>query len=85
MHLKGCKAFYLERSSCMDDGKLLTLLNQRNELALEAVSNEYGGLCRSILSNILKDTRDIEECLTAYTCAFGAAYLPLSRAILRPI
>lgn len=65
MHLKGCKAFYLERSSCMDDGKLLTLLNQRNELALEAVSYEYGGLCRSILSNILKDTRDIEECLNS--------------------
>ena len=49
----------------MDDSALIALLNERNELALEAVSYEYGGLCRSILSNILKDRRDVEECMNS--------------------
>ncbi len=49
----------------MDDSRLIALLNQRNELALEAVSQKYGALCRGILNNVLRDRRDVEECLNS--------------------
>lgn len=49
----------------MDDRELIALLNQRNENAIHAVSQKYGGLCRSLISNILTDRRDAEECLNS--------------------
>lgn len=47
----------------MDDDALITMLFNRDENAVAELSNKYGMLCRSLLSNILKDKRDVEECL----------------------
>lgn len=49
----------------MDDDALITMLFNRDENAVAELSNKYGGLCRSLISNLLKDKRDIEECLNA--------------------
>ena len=49
----------------MDDRELIALLNQRNENAISAVSQKYGGLCRSLIAKILPDRRDVEECLNS--------------------
>lgn len=47
----------------MDDSALVSMLNQREEAAISFISQQYGGLCRSLLNNILSDDRDVEECL----------------------
>ena len=49
----------------MTDSELIALLNKRDESALTAVSERFGGLCRSLASNILSDRRDVEECLSS--------------------
>lgn len=49
----------------MDDREILILLNERNEEAVSAMTERYGGLCRSLIGNILRDERDIEECLNS--------------------
>ncbi len=48
----------------MDDGKILALLFARDEQALSFIAAKYGGLCSSIIANILKDKRDVEECIS---------------------
>lgn len=48
----------------MNDSEIITLFNSRDELALQAVDERFGGLCRSICSNILRDARDVEECVS---------------------
>ncbi|MBQ9250377.1 MAG: sigma-70 family RNA polymerase sigma factor [Oscillospiraceae bacterium] len=47
----------------MEDREIVTLFWQRDERALQAAADKYGGLCRSIARNILADTQDAEECL----------------------
>ena len=47
----------------MEDDALINMLFNRDENAVAELSAKYGGLCRSLLSNILKDKRDVEECL----------------------
>ena len=47
----------------MEDNALTAMLFNRDENAVAELSAKYGGLCRSLLSNILKDKRDVEECL----------------------
>ena len=49
----------------MNDGEILNLLNSRNENAVSALTERYGGLCRSLIGNILSDDRDIEECMNS--------------------
>ena len=49
----------------MTDSEIITLLNNRDEAAIEALSSRFGGLCRSIASNILADRRDVEECVSS--------------------
>ena len=46
----------------MEDLQILGLLFQRSESAITALQQKFGGLCRSIISNILPDNRDVEEC-----------------------
>ena len=46
----------------MEDLKIIELLLQRSELAVTVLQQKFGGLCRSIISNILPDSRDVEEC-----------------------
>ena len=49
----------------MNDSEITALLYDRDENAVSAVSSKYGGLCRSIMMNILADSRDVEECLNS--------------------
>ena len=46
----------------MEDLRIIGLLFQRSESAITEMQQKFGGLCRSIISNILPDTRDVEEC-----------------------
>ena len=46
----------------MEDLEIIGLLFQRSETAIFALQQKFGGLCRSIISNILPDSRDVEEC-----------------------
>ena len=46
----------------MEDIQIINLLFQRSETAISALQMKFGGLCRSIISRILTDSRDIEEC-----------------------
>ena len=48
----------------MNDGEILALLKKRDEAAVEAINERFGGLCFSLASNILKDRRDVEECVS---------------------
>ena len=46
----------------MEDLQIIRLLFQRSELAITALQQQFGGLCRSVISRILPDGRDVEEC-----------------------
>ena len=48
----------------MEDSQIIAFLFQRSEQAIRAMQEKYGGLCRSIVSNILPDFRDVEECVS---------------------
>ena len=48
----------------MEDSQIISFLFQRSEQAIRAMQEKYGGLCRSIVSNILPDFRDVEECVS---------------------
>lgn len=48
----------------MEDQQIIGLLFQRSEIAIPVLQQKFGGLCKSIISNILPDNRDVEECLT---------------------
>lgn len=47
----------------MDDEKIITLYNRRDENAIRETSEKYGGYCFSIANNILADPQDAEECV----------------------
>jgi RNA polymerase sigma-70 factor (ECF subfamily) len=46
----------------MEDLQIIGLLFQRSENAISALDKKFGGLCRSVISHILTDRRDVEEC-----------------------
>ena len=46
----------------MEDLQIIDLLFRRSEVAITVLQQQFGGLCRSIISNILPDSRDVEEC-----------------------
>ena len=48
----------------MEDQQIIGLLFQRSEAAISALQQKFGGLCRSIISHILTDSRDVEECIS---------------------
>ena len=48
----------------MEDLLIIRLLFQRSEMAISALQQKFGGLCRSVISRILTDGRDIEECIS---------------------
>ena len=48
----------------MEDQQIIGLLIQRSETAVFALQQKFGGLCRNIISNILTDSRDVEECIS---------------------
>ncbi len=47
----------------MDDTEIIELCWKRDEQALKEVSKAYGGYCRAIAVNILRDPQDADECL----------------------
>lgn len=47
----------------MDDKAIVELYWQRSDRAIEESAAKYGGYCRSIAYNILKDPDDSEECV----------------------
>ena len=46
----------------MEDLQIISLLFQRSEAAIPVLQQKFGGLCRSVISRILPDSRDVEEC-----------------------
>lgn len=46
----------------MEDQQIIRLLFLRSETAIDELQQKFGGLCRSIISRILPDSRDVEEC-----------------------
>ncbi len=48
----------------MEDLQIINLLFQRSETAILMLQQKFGGLCRSIISHILPDGRDVEECVS---------------------
>ena len=47
----------------MEDGAIVELYWQRDERAITASDEKYGGLCRSLSQNILESVQDAEECV----------------------
>lgn len=47
----------------MDDRELITLFRKRDEAAVSGLLEKYGGLFRSLIGRILRDPRDVEECV----------------------
>lgn len=47
----------------MDDLRIIELYFERNENAITQTGLKYGGLCRSIIKNILGNSEDTEECV----------------------
>ena len=45
----------------MDDRKIIELFFERDEKAISEIEKKYGGLCRSVASNILAMREDVEE------------------------
>lgn len=48
----------------MEDLQIIALLFDRSEQAIRALQDKYGGLCRSVISKILSDIRDVDECIS---------------------
>lgn len=47
----------------MDDSRIIELLFQRSESALDAVQQKYGAMCRAIAWNLLGSQEDAQECV----------------------
>lgn len=47
----------------MEDRKIVELFWNRSEYAIAELAGKYGGLCRSLANRILRDSRDVEECV----------------------
>lgn len=47
----------------MEDYEIIALFFRRSEEAVTAASRKYGAYCRSVVTNILSNREDVEECL----------------------
>lgn len=47
----------------MEDHEIIALFFRRSEEAVAAASRKYGAYCRSVVTNILSNREDVEECL----------------------
>lgn len=57
----------------MDDMEITELFLQRKESAIKELSNKYGGYCKTVATNILKNPSDTEECLNdAYLAVWNS-------------
>lgn len=56
----------------MDDAKIISLYEARDEAAVDETQKKYGGLCRYIAEQILPSREDAEECVNdAYVKAWN--------------
>lgn len=68
----------------MEDQAIIDLYWAREEQALTETDRKYGGYCRSIACNILKDPGDTEECVNdTYWKAWNA--MPPKRPTILPV
>ena len=57
----------------MEDERIVALFFERSELAIRALDDKYGALCRAVAFNILANAQDAEECVSdAYLGAWNA-------------
>ncbi|MDE6579826.1 MAG: sigma-70 family RNA polymerase sigma factor [Ruminiclostridium sp.] len=57
----------------MDDIEITELFLQRKESAIKELSRKYGSYCKTVASNILKNSSDTEECLNdAYLAVWNS-------------
>ena len=57
----------------MEDERIVALFFERSELAIRALDDKYGALCRAVAFNMLADAQDAEECVSdAYLGAWNA-------------
>ena len=57
----------------MDDHTLIRLFLARSELAISALDQSYGKLCRKVSGQFLTDHRDVEECVSdSYLAVWNA-------------
>ena len=47
----------------MEDIKIIELFSNRDETAIQELSNKYSGYCYKIVWNLLNNHEDVEECL----------------------
>ena len=48
----------------MEDSQIIALFFERSEQAIRILQDKYGGLCWRVISNILPDIRDVDECVS---------------------
>jgi len=54
------------------DDEIIDLYFDRNESAIRETQRKYGKYCRSIIWNVLKNTEDIDECISdTYLCIWN--------------
>lgn len=68
----------------MEDHLIIQLFLERSESAVLELARKYGGLCRSIARNILKNSEDAEECFNDTLLAVWNAIPPERPDKLQP-
>jgi len=66
----------------MDDGRIIELYKKRSKDAIKETEKKYGGLCRRIIKNVLKNTQDEEECINDTLLGVWNAIPPAEPSIL---
>lgn len=57
----------------MEDAQIIELFFRRSEEAVHALAETYGGVCRRLSVNVLKNDQDAEECVNdAYLAVWNA-------------
>ena len=68
----------------MDDNRIIELLFERAENALDEVSHKYSRLYKGILREVLSDECDVEECENDVLMAVWNTIPPTVRTVCPP-
>ena len=63
----------------MDDASIVRLFFERSEQAISEAQKKYGGYCRSIAMNILRNPEECEECMSDVYWKLWNALIPPNR------
>ena len=66
----------------MEDNEILALFRARSDGAITQTESKYGTLCRSAVRRVLRDPRDVEECVNDTWLALWNNIPPASPACL---